>query len=124
MCNHVSRSKDALRKHVSYRHPGTSTCDPDAKRKRNRMNALPIPLSPTAQATMMLQQQATNMQMPGGIFIPPQMMADPSQFIKHEPHERTNTSPIIPAAAMQQLPEPVKSEPEKPVTMENAMEST
>ncbi|XP_063708981.1 uncharacterized protein LOC134837528 [Culicoides brevitarsis] len=128
VCNHVSRSKDALRKHVSYRHPGTSTCDPDAKRKRNRMNALPIPLSPTAQATMMLQQQATNMQMPGGIFIPPQMMPDmnPQQFqIKHEPvttHE-IRTSPII---SNSNQPE-IKSEPQKsPVpattTTETAME--
>uniref|UniRef100_A0A336LNM7 CSON013828 protein n=1 Tax=Culicoides sonorensis TaxID=179676 RepID=A0A336LNM7_CULSO len=86
VCNHVSRSKDALRKHVSYRHPGTSTCDPDAKRKRNRMNILPIPLSPTAQATMMLQHQANNMQMPTGMFMPPQMMnmPDQTQFIKRE----------------------------------------
>lgn len=37
MCTHVSRSKDALRKHVSYRHPGTpSTCDSDTRRKRNK----------------------------------------------------------------------------------------
>ncbi|XP_053658994.1 protein abrupt [Anopheles marshallii] len=37
VCSHVSRSKDALRKHVSYRHPGTpSPCDPDTKRKRSK----------------------------------------------------------------------------------------
>lgn len=39
VCSHVSRSKDALRKHVSYRHPGTpSPCDPDTKRKRSKAN--------------------------------------------------------------------------------------
>lgn len=56
VCNHVSRSKDALRKHVSYRHPGTSTCDPDSRRKRNRLNPIPIPLTPGAQASMLLSQ--------------------------------------------------------------------
>uniref|UniRef100_A0A182KFT6 BTB domain-containing protein n=1 Tax=Anopheles christyi TaxID=43041 RepID=A0A182KFT6_9DIPT len=40
VCSHVSRSKDALRKHVSYRHPGTpSPCDPDTKRKRSKGNS-------------------------------------------------------------------------------------
>ncbi|XP_005187218.2 uncharacterized protein LOC101892229 isoform X1 [Musca domestica] len=35
VCSHVSRSKDALRKHVSYRHPGApSPCETDARRKR------------------------------------------------------------------------------------------
>lgn len=37
MCSHVSRSKDALRKHVSYRHPGApSPSDSESKRKRSR----------------------------------------------------------------------------------------
>ncbi|XP_058117860.1 broad-complex core protein isoforms 1/2/3/4/5 [Anopheles ziemanni] len=40
VCSHVSRSKDALRKHVSYRHPGTpSPCDPETKRKRSKVNS-------------------------------------------------------------------------------------
>uniref|UniRef100_A0A182N518 BTB domain-containing protein n=1 Tax=Anopheles dirus TaxID=7168 RepID=A0A182N518_9DIPT len=40
VCSHVSRSKDALRKHVSYRHPGTpSPCDPETKRKRSKGNS-------------------------------------------------------------------------------------
>ncbi|XP_055614391.1 hybrid signal transduction histidine kinase L, partial [Uranotaenia lowii] len=40
VCSHVSRSKDALRKHVSYRHPGTpSPCDSDTKRKRTKTSA-------------------------------------------------------------------------------------
>ncbi|EDW35071.1 GL25434 [Drosophila persimilis] len=35
VCSHVSRSKDALRKHVSYRHPGApSPCENEARRKR------------------------------------------------------------------------------------------
>ena len=39
----MSRSKDALRKHVSYRHPGTpSPCDPEAKRKRSKVHYHPI----------------------------------------------------------------------------------
>lgn len=98
------------------------------------MNALPIPLSPTAQATMMLQQQASNMQMPGGIFIPPQMMSvsEANQFIKHEPvsHEmppRTNASPIInqPSPQMDQVkPDLEKPAVATPTPTENAMEST
>lgn len=37
VCTHVSRSKDALRKHVSYRHPGApSPCESESKRKRSR----------------------------------------------------------------------------------------
>lgn len=37
VCSHVSRSKDALRKHVSYRHPGApSPSDSESKRKRSR----------------------------------------------------------------------------------------
>lgn len=40
MCSHVSRSKDALRKHVSYRHPGApSPCETEAKRKRTKAAA-------------------------------------------------------------------------------------
>lgn len=104
------------------------------------MNALPIPLSPTAQATMMLQQQATNMQMQSGIFIPPQMMSvseAATQFIKRESpssHEMPPRSPTITSQSHQQTMEQVKSEGEKPpVTTtttttpsenNNAMEST
>lgn len=40
VCSHVSRSKDALRKHVSYRHPGApSPCESEAKRKRTKAAA-------------------------------------------------------------------------------------
>lgn len=40
VCSHVSRSKDALRKHVSYRHPGApSPCETEAKRKRTKAAA-------------------------------------------------------------------------------------
>ncbi|KAJ6634638.1 Protein bowel, partial [Pseudolycoriella hygida] len=38
VCSHVSRSKDALRKHISYRHPGApSPCESDSKRKRMKV---------------------------------------------------------------------------------------
>lgn len=41
VCSHVSRSKDALRKHVSYRHPGApSPCETDTRRKRPKPTAL------------------------------------------------------------------------------------
>jgi hypothetical protein len=34
----VSRSKDALRKHISYRHPGTpSPCESENRRKRTKL---------------------------------------------------------------------------------------
>lgn len=94
------------------------------------MNALPIPLSPTAQATIMLQQQASNIQMQSGMFIPPQMMnpPDPSQFItKHEtPSPRSNNN----NNDTQQQNDHVKNEVEKSSSItttpqENtAMEST
>lgn len=38
VCSHVSRSKDALRKHISYRHPGApSPCESESKRKRMKI---------------------------------------------------------------------------------------
>lgn len=38
VCTHVSRSKDALRKHISYRHPGTpSPSENENKRKRTKL---------------------------------------------------------------------------------------
>lgn len=38
VCSHVSRSKDALRKHISYRHPGApSPCETESKRKRMKV---------------------------------------------------------------------------------------
>lgn len=58
VCSHVSRSKDALRKHVSYRHPGTpSPCDPDTKRKRSKANLGQM----IKQEAAMLNDQASTM---------------------------------------------------------------
>ncbi|KAG4070233.1 hypothetical protein HA402_003923 [Bradysia odoriphaga] len=38
VCSHVSRSKDALRKHISYRHPGApSPCESESRRKRMKI---------------------------------------------------------------------------------------
>ena len=40
VCSHVSRSKDALRKHISYRHPGTPSpaCEnSESRRKRTKL---------------------------------------------------------------------------------------
>lgn len=38
VCSHVSRSKDALRKHISYRHPGTpSPSENENRRKRTKL---------------------------------------------------------------------------------------
>lgn len=54
VCTHVSRSKDALRKHVSYRHPGApSPCDSESKRKRSRTSTS----TALAQQHQQLQQQ-------------------------------------------------------------------
>ncbi|KAH8379045.1 hypothetical protein KR009_002818 [Drosophila setifemur] len=48
VCSHVSRSKDALRKHVSYRHPGApSPCENEARRKRVSKPALGTPTQTT-----------------------------------------------------------------------------
>lgn len=80
VCNHVSRSKDALRKHVSYRHPGTSTCDPDSRRKRSRLNPIPIPLTPGAQASMLLSQ--ANIQ--ANLFGPMMSPSEAAHFVKQE----------------------------------------
>nr|XP_016934701.1 protein bric-a-brac 2 [Drosophila suzukii]XP_016934702.1 protein bric-a-brac 2 [Drosophila suzukii]XP_016934703.1 protein bric-a-brac 2 [Drosophila suzukii]XP_016934705.1 protein bric-a-brac 2 [Drosophila suzukii] len=49
VCSHVSRSKDALRKHVSYRHPGApSPCENEARRKRvSKLAATTLPSGAT-----------------------------------------------------------------------------
>lgn len=66
VCSHVSRSKDALRKHVSYRHPGApSPCESEAKRKRSKAAAAAaikqelstLPSTSQQYAQMTLQQQ-------------------------------------------------------------------
>ncbi|XP_030375384.1 protein jim lovell [Scaptodrosophila lebanonensis] len=50
VCSHVSRSKDALRKHVSYRHPGApSPCENEARRKRiTKLSTAAVAPIPTA----------------------------------------------------------------------------
>lgn len=59
MCTHVSRSKDALRKHVSYRHPGApSPCDSESKRKRSRTSTS----AALAQQQQQYQQQQLQQQ--------------------------------------------------------------
>ncbi|XP_037908928.1 broad-complex core protein isoforms 1/2/3/4/5 isoform X2 [Hermetia illucens] len=73
VCSHVSRSKDALRKHVSYRHPGApSPCESETRRKRSKTLAAPFhlmkpeptelqstasPQTPSNQPFMFLQNQ-------------------------------------------------------------------
>ncbi|XP_058058560.1 broad-complex core protein isoforms 1/2/3/4/5 [Anopheles bellator] len=58
VCSHVSRSKDALRKHVSYRHPGTpSPCDPETKRKRAKANSYSQMAKQDGALTELQQQQ-------------------------------------------------------------------
>lgn len=60
VCSHVSRSKDALRKHVSYRHPGTpSPCESETRRKRSKNNNIQIKqeLQQNEPSTSTLQQQ-------------------------------------------------------------------
>lgn len=70
VCSHVSRSKDALRKHVSYRHPGApSPCESEAKRKRSKaaaaaaikqeMSTLPSTSQQYAQMTLQQQLQSS-----------------------------------------------------------------
>lgn len=67
VCTHVSRSKDALRKHVSYRHPGApSPCESETRRKRSKLasqlvkqelvDAIMKPLENSDIATSSLQQ--------------------------------------------------------------------
>ncbi|KAH8270480.1 hypothetical protein KR018_010580 [Drosophila ironensis] len=53
VCSHVSRSKDALRKHVSYRHPGApSPCENEARRKRVSKPAVTTPTSTSLPLSM------------------------------------------------------------------------
>lgn len=55
----MSRSKDALRKHVSYRHPGApSPCDSESKRKRSRTSTS----AALAQQQQQYQQQQLQQQ--------------------------------------------------------------
>lgn len=54
VCPHVSRSRDALRKHVSYRHPELSTnSGNEVPRKRSKMTPVPVILPPPAVPPMM-----------------------------------------------------------------------
>ncbi|XP_059613666.1 uncharacterized protein LOC132259874 [Phlebotomus argentipes] len=64
VCSHVSRSKDALRKHVSYRHPGApSPCESETRRKRAKMMGQPIKQEMIDPQTLLssLQQQQVQM---------------------------------------------------------------
>lgn len=46
ICSHVSRSKDALRKHVSYRHSGaSSSLEIETRRKRTPKSFSQIPVA-------------------------------------------------------------------------------
>lgn len=72
VCSHVSRSKDALRKHVSYRHPGApSPCETEAKRKRSKAAAAAKLQHELASAALMPSTSATQQQLPspGGQFV-------------------------------------------------------
>lgn len=124
VCNHVSRSKDALRKHVSYRHPGTSTCDPDSRRKRSRLNPIPIPLTPGAQASMLLSQ--ANIQ--ANLFGPMMSPTEAAHFVKQEiikepPLHHTPTAQPQPPQSpshlnLQTVPPTSSPKPEKMQTAE------
>ncbi|XP_055902231.1 broad-complex core protein isoforms 1/2/3/4/5 [Eupeodes corollae] len=57
VCSHVSRSKDALRKHVSYRHPGApSPCETEARRKRAKGLSSAYPLATPSEQEQMAAQ--------------------------------------------------------------------
>lgn len=57
VCSHVSRSKDALRKHVSYRHPGApSPCETEARRKRAKGLAQAFPLATSSEQEQIAAQ--------------------------------------------------------------------
>lgn len=80
VCSHVSRSKDALRKHVSYRHPGTpSPCDPDTKRKRSKANL-----------GQMIKQEMLNDQGPMSQLIKQEIMNDPHNLPTQQQQQHTN----------------------------------
>lgn len=101
VCSHVSRSKDALRKHVSYRHPGApSPCESETRRKRSKTLAAPFhlmkpeptelqstasPQTPSNQPFMFLQNQ---FHPPNGS---PQSTSAPTTPGTPTPSEITNT---------------------------------
>lgn len=76
----MSRSKDALRKHVSYRHPGTpSPCDPDTKRKRSKANL-----------GQMIKQEMLTDQNPMSHMIKQEILGDHSTSLNNQQHHNTN----------------------------------
>ncbi|XP_055641936.1 protein tramtrack, beta isoform [Toxorhynchites rutilus septentrionalis] len=80
VCSHVSRSKDALRKHVSYRHPGTpSPCDPDTKRKRSKANL-----------GQMIKQEMLTEQNPMSHMIKQEIIGDHPASLSNQQHHNTN----------------------------------
>lgn len=65
----MSRSKDALRKHISYRHPGTpSPCESENRRKRTKLASQIQQI----QAQQMLKDQmaANNLLFPSNVSTP------------------------------------------------------
>lgn len=85
VCSHVSRSKDALRKHISYRHPGTpSPCESENRRKRTKLASQIQQI----QAQQMMKDQiaagnmlfAQNNQTAGSSGLPMNMDANASQL--------------------------------------------
>lgn len=84
VCSHVSRSKDALRKHVSYRHPGTpSPCDPDTKRKRSKANL-----------GQMIKQEMLNDQNPMSHLIKQEFLNEQSNQL-HQQQQQHHTNQLL-----------------------------
>lgn len=85
VCSHVSRSKDALRKHISYRHPGTpSPCESENRRKRTKLasqiqqiQAQQMMKDQIAAGNLLFQQ---NVQQPGVSNLPLGMDANANQL--------------------------------------------
>ncbi|XP_055854323.1 PR domain zinc finger protein 1 isoform X2 [Episyrphus balteatus] len=104
VCSHVSRSKDALRKHVSYRHPGApSPCETEARRKRAKGLSTAFPLATSSEQEQMAAQlnpsafmfMPNQFHLPAGV-VPPVQMAAPLPTTTVPPNSTTgNDSPMI-----------------------------
>ncbi|XP_061400251.1 protein tramtrack, beta isoform [Musca vetustissima] len=104
VCSHVSRSKDALRKHVSYRHPGApSPCETDARRKRaNKLLASTLNAAAAAAAAATSSTNTTSTSSPNSEDLKLNLPLTPPGFPSTPSGERLNLEQIPTSPSQQQ----------------------
>jgi hypothetical protein len=124
VCAHVSRSKDALRKHISYRHPGTpSPCETETRRKRSKTNNLRLecidPTNSLPGLPISSPMSSGSPKTPTSIHSPMTAMSAANLF--KLPAVDQSTPPATVLSAMQAYPMMVMNKPNLHLTLPPAM---